>query len=193
MKVAAMFLALALGGVAISGCAAKPPFGKIEQYTGRIDLPNGDVCSGTRSYTAIITSRHCLEGPSKQLRFQGILVNVETVMIRGENIWVFTDRNWGPPPKMAKPPKKGEPLYLIGNPANGDQLARTATLAGTMRTPIGEVFVVTCACWHGDSGAGIFNAKGELVGVFLGAFNFGANEASGVPSLFALPVAVPVL
>jgi len=114
----------------VTGCAsAQPPFGKIEQYTGRLDLPNGDVCSGTRYGHAIITSRHCMEGPSRQVRFQGILANVTRVWIHGENIYVYTDRDWGPGPKFGTA-AKGDTVYLIGNARGLHQNPRRAHLCG---------------------------------------------------------------
>lgn len=180
----------------IAGCAqARPPFA-FEQVTGRLDLPDGSVCSATRFGNAILTSRHCMEGPSQQVRFQGILANVTRVWIDGENIWVYTDRDWGPGPRIAAgPPAKGEALFLIGNAAGFNQIARTATLAGRTDRALPKVVVllIACAqCWHGDSGAGIFNARGEIVGVMLGNYNFAVQEKSGSPSVFSIAIAVPV-
>jgi hypothetical protein len=184
-----------LGGASV-GCAdAKPPFGKIEQFTGRLELPDGSVCSGTRDGTAIITSRHCMEGPSRQVRFQGILCNVLRVWIHGENIFVYTDRNWGQGPRFGTA-RKGDELYIIGNAGGFEQIARTATLAGrtvyALPGHVNAVLIACASCWHGDSGAGVFNAKGELVAVFLGSFNTHVIEASGEPSLFSLAIAVPI-
>lgn len=200
MKLAAILLALLAGGAAIPGCQAQPPFPAIENFTGRIETADGSICSGTRYFNAVITSRHCLEGPGNQIRFQGILANITRVWIRGENIYVFTDRQWGAPPKFAKA-IKGEPLYLIGNAGGFEQLARDARMSGALDVPSiagrnnaipGALLIACASCYHGDSGAGLFNAKGQLVGVYLGAFNQMAKEQSGY-SFWSLSIAVPVL
>jgi len=195
VKLAGVILALLLGGASVGCAEARPPFGKIEPYTGRLETEGGAVCSGTRYYEAIITCGLCMEGPGRRIAFQGIRVNVTRVWIVGENIYFSTDRNWGPPPKFGKA-RKGDTLYMIGNAGGFDQLARTATLAGFADDALPKVnaLLIACGqCWHGDSGAGVFNQRGELVAVYLGSYNFHMIERTNALSVFSVSIAVPVL
>jgi S1-C subfamily serine protease len=86
-----------------------------------------------------------------------------------------------PPVKLAETsPRAGEPLTVIGHP-HGRLYARSAA---TMYVEIGESFTLLCdACDLGDSGGGVFNSDGELVGILSAVGHVATYEEDHIVGL----------
>jgi len=71
-------------------------------------------------------------------------------------------------------PHSSEPVHIWGSGVNGpaEELAAVSTVGAAMPDgPANGRFALGCdTCHQGDSGGGVFNARGELVGVFVGYF-----------------------
>lgn len=166
-----MFVRLFLAAVAAlfvfaTSVVASPSYGHIDRVTGQLILPNGDLCSATVYRNALITSKHCVEDQPVEVRFRGINMRVEGYRFRGENAMILVDASLGPSARLARPPKPGARLYIVGNPMGLKQVYRQVTLA---QVQDGEL-LIDCRCWKGDSGAGVFDEGGRLVGIFYGAY-----------------------
>jgi hypothetical protein len=77
--------------------------------------------------------------------------------------------------------KIGDPVYAVGAP-QGLELSLSAGIVSQLRGGPSPIIQTTVAISPGSSGGGLFNAKGELVGITT----FYLNEGQGLN--FALPV-----
>jgi S1-C subfamily serine protease len=68
-------------------------------------------------------------------------------------------------------PQAGDVVYTVGDPGAFTDLALTARVAGECRVNVacggmrGRVFVMDRPIYHGHSGGGVVNERGELVGI----------------------------
>jgi S1-C subfamily serine protease len=71
-------------------------------------------------------------------------------------------------------PRSSEAVHIWGSGVNGpaEELAAVSTVGAPMPDgPANNRFALGCdTCHRGDSGGGVFNARGELVGIFVGYF-----------------------
>lgn len=66
------------------------------------------------------------------------------------------------PTRLAKPDRIGETVWEIGNPHGVPVCAK-----GELSYPIGGMFVVHGFAYPGSSGGGVFNNRGELLGIMV--------------------------
>jgi hypothetical protein len=80
--------------------------------------------------------------------------------------------------------RPGEPVHVWGSGLDGPAFepARVAAIGGDLPDgPARGRYEVACGlCHRGDSGAGVFDAHGTLVGVYVGYFTFDSGERVGV-------------
>jgi S1-C subfamily serine protease len=160
---------LAVSLFLLSGaCAAQPPFGHLERITGTLNLPDGAICSATAiSRKALITATHCLGSVKGDIRFRGVNYTVLRIENDGQDhSIVVVDADLGAYAKRGRAAKRGERVWMIGNPMGLPQLLREGLVA---KVDEEGITFLDCRCWQGGSGMGIFNANGQLVGVFNGA------------------------
>lgn len=75
-----------------------------------------------------------------------------------------------------KQPEAGEKLYTWGSPHNFTKLYREGIVAGHVKDPMGKSIMFTdIEMGNGDSGAGYFNEKGELVSTHSLTYGGGAT------------------
>jgi S1-C subfamily serine protease len=71
-------------------------------------------------------------------------------------------------------PRSSEAVHIWGSGVDGpaEELAAVSTVGAPMPDgPANNRFALGCdTCHRGDSGGGVFNARGELVGIFVGYF-----------------------
>jgi len=79
-------------------------------------------------------------------------------------------------------PRSNEPVYAWGSGNDGPAYEPAATLRVDAAMPDGAAngrYALACnLCHRGDSGAGIFDRRGELVGVYIGYFEFETGRLS---------------
>src|SRR5687768_6113845 len=116
---------------ASAACQAQPPYGWMDDRTGTLLSPDGRLCSASNGPNQTIrTTKHCVVDGTKQLRYQGRLMNVLSVSVDGENIVVSVDGDIGPALKVGKPPKVGDEVWLVGNPIGLPQMLRRGMVSG---------------------------------------------------------------
>ena len=198
MKVAAILLALALGGAAIPGCQAQPPFEQARLASKVIGLPEGK-CSGTAvgRYT-ILSASHCFEDKPDAITVDGQQCSVWKIIHDGrDHALVTVSCLQKHRARIGGKLHSGDHVFVWGNPGDFNGLLRQATVVGKLTMPredtqdwpelAGEVWLLDGALGKGDPGAAVFDEQGYVVGVV----SFGTMYHTYPPNLFtgSLPFA----
>jgi hypothetical protein len=179
--VKAVLIALAFVlGLAVHSCAAQPPYGRARLAALSLEVPDG-YCSGTAvgRYT-VLTAFHCVPNGAMAIAIDGKQCAVYKIVRDGRDHALLTIGSECPQRHIAKlakhPVIAGDAVFCWGNPGKFKDLLRTAVVAGAikldnetadeLRAPRGSVSQMVVGNFgKGDSGAGVFNRRGELVGV----------------------------
>jgi V8-like Glu-specific endopeptidase len=157
MKLAAL-LALVLSGC---GCVSLPAPGDLRLTTLRIETQNA-ICSATAiGPQTLRTATHCLgtllqtvEGrPVRVVRVVDRQNDHADVVVAGVRFL-----HWA---HLGPVPKQGDRLRWWGNPLGEPDMYRQGYVS---KVRDDAIFVDATVC-HGDSGSGLFNDAGQLVGV----------------------------
>jgi V8-like Glu-specific endopeptidase len=157
MKLAAL-LALVLSGC---GCVSLPTPSDLRLTTLRIETDNS-VCSATAvGPYMLLTATHCLGSLLRTV--EGHAVEVVKVQDDHKDHALVTVsgirfRHWA---HMGPVPKQGDRIRWWGNPLGEPDVYREGYVA---KVRDDAIFVDATVC-HGDSGSGLFNDAGQLVGV----------------------------
>lgn len=159
--------------------------------TVRIDFDNG-VCSGTViGPHAILTATHCFKRPSSSVAINGSAVQIADRVDDGnDHSIIYVDRKFSNVVKLsAERAEQGDSAHYWGNPAGLKDVYRTGKLVAFDGDGVTEVRMelYDMNSFQGDSGAGIFNDRHELVGVVSGIFNF-LSEGTYAKFMAALPL-----
>jgi hypothetical protein len=132
----------------------------------------GGHCSATAvGPQALLTASHC-EAPSNTILIDGTTHHVMAFFRDDFDHTLFmvdeTFPAWAKVSNDAMQP--GDDIFIFGNPSDFDDLYRKGTVGSyptrVFKTmPMAAEFLLDINGFPGDSGAGIFNTKGELVGV----------------------------
>lgn len=156
--------ALALG---IANHIPKPdPEARVKQAVALLTFTGGGSCSGTFIGPGLLlTASHCFREGSWLLTVNHQPVNVESIRHDGADhalvVVDYANPTWvGTSPIRAQ----GQPVFMYGNPANRADLFRRGYISGWD----GEQIYLDMMIGHGDSGAGVFDDQGRLIGVVTG-------------------------
>lgn len=159
-----LIAALALG---IANHIPKPdPEARVKQAVGLLTFTGGGSCSGTFIGPGLLlTASHCFREGDWLLTVNNQPVNVESIRHDGaDHALVVVDYEnpyWAETsPNLAQ----GQPVFMYGNPANKRDLFRRGYISGWD----GQQIYVDMMIGHGDSGAGVFDDQGRLIGVVTG-------------------------
>lgn len=190
---------LLIGLVSISlahSCSAQPPFGKARLSAKTLGVPGGS-CSGTavRRYV-ILTASHCLpDGYATVITVNGQQCEVWKVVHDGRDHALVTVDESCPQKHYSRIRKSrlvaGDSIFVWGNPGVFRGLLRTGMIAGDvplrdevadeLEAPRGTRSLLFAGAFgRGDSGAGVFNERGQLVGVL----SWGSMGLTYPPHLF---------
>lgn len=145
----------------LSGCAQARP--SIEQYTYRIGTQDGGLCSATAvGRNTLLTAAHCVNRTDSYIYIGAERISVSQIEVDSRDHALLRVQKRLPVWAQRGPsPKKGELVQMLGNVDGFEQLYRFGTFAGWYQGAL--VYDMTCG--KGDSGAGIFNEQGQLIGV----------------------------
>ena len=172
-RILALCLGIVLGAV---GCAALIPKqraeNRVHEATVLLLFTGDGTCSGTMiAPTVLLTASHCIDDGSTLLSVNRIPVNVEGIKRDGaDHAWITLDTAFPAWVEMGDPPEQGDEVFIYGNPGGEFDLLRRGYVVGTRSQDDG--LYLDARVSHGDSGAGVFNRKGELVGVISGGDQF---------------------
>ncbi len=151
-------LALAL---LVAGCSHTPTHDELRQTALRLVFTNG-LCSATAiGPDTLLSARHCFGG--KLVSVDGKPVTVvssraesrDRIVVKVKGV---TFKHWA---KRGPVPAQGDHLRFWGNPEGEPNVYREALVARVWKDGI---VLQTTVC-PGDSGAGLMNALGQVVGV----------------------------
>jgi Trypsin-like peptidase domain len=168
-------LLLSLVVAATATAHAIPDYRLAKLATQRI-IFGDSMCSATAiEPNVILTAAHCVKNdeeteilPLNQLMVNGKLVKIRRIVVdTGDSALIqVIDGNF---PYLApiapRLPKQGEQVFFWGNAAGIPNLFRLGYYMGTAGD---DSLLFDFIDWHGDSGAGIFNSRGQLVAVVSG-------------------------
>lgn len=133
-------------------------------------------CSGTAiSATAILTAKHCIPTDSGVIKIDGVDLSVKKY-IQAKNdhaIIVLTSAKFSEWATVdLKGVQLGQDLTIYGNPGPWDRMLRRGYVTGSGPSPFGHQNFLDMNGFHGDSGSGLFNKDGDVVGVLTNIFTF---------------------
>lgn len=179
MRILTLLLALLLMA-GCSGCVSVPSHNQLRETTLRLRFEDG-ICSGTAiAKDVILTAKHCQQGGAlvsvnnHPVKVVGVGANKhDTMTLRVTGIEF---KRWA---KLGHPPSQGDRIRWWGNPKGLPDVYREGYVSRAWSD--GAIYDATIC--QGDSGAGLFNAKGEVVGVVSGM-----NDFSGCTFMFGYPM-----
>lgn len=200
---ALLALAALLATSSPARCAARDPRPEVVMLILESPVPHTSfICAGvvvadTAEHVMVWTARHCLRHALRYVEFRdGSTVDGRTVNVRlgsgtadvallGLPAKRLATRLRSVPAFRDEVPLEGEPVTVVGHPEGRTWSSCSGTVA-SMAMPTGmSSFAVRCPdCTYGDSGAGVFDADGRLVGMIWGAAD--AREPDGATRHYAL-------
>lgn len=165
MKTLALLLAsLLMAGC--SGCASLPNFAKADLAAVRLELPGGGVCSATAVGThTLLSATHCFEAHAGVMKVDGKEAGYVIVADDGnDHVLVRMTARQEHIAEFGPKPAQGAEVFIHGNPMAIADLLRVGRVAGWNE----QGMLLTGQFWKGDSGAGILDRKGRIVGVISG-------------------------
>jgi hypothetical protein len=184
MRFAALAFLLLIAGC---GCVSIPTHSDLRATALRLEFGKSAICSGTAiAPDTLITAQHCLRlgGPLRTVNGQAVKVvgigkdKGDTLTIRVSGIAFKHWAHFGPPLQQ------GDEVQWFGNPAREPDVYRRGYVA---RVTDAEV-LIDAQAFGGDSGAGVLDAQGRLIGVLTGMT--GWRDGNGMA--FTLIVMYPI-
>ena len=175
-----MIKLLAMAAVLATACCTVPKIETSERSTYTLEFAEGH-CSGTAiNESVILTAAHCFPTDEAiSFKVNGRQAKVTKLARDGnDHILVMVDISFTAKAELSsKAAKVGDKVYYYGNPGIKNQY-RTGYVSGHHE----GAMLLDVNSWRGDSGAAIFNERGEIVGVV---------SAMAVNDMFKLTIAYP--
>ena len=174
-RIAALLLLVLL----VAGCATQLSALQRVHRSALILRTDTGICSGTAiGPHAILSATHCFVGA------QALAINGEPVVVTDaisdghDHTILLVDRTFTEYAEVGQAPAQGDAVFILGNPAGLRDLYRAGHVAGNTVSDNVRVTLYDMQDFPGDSGSGIFDAQGRLVGVisiFVGLEENGAR------------------
>lgn len=182
-RIAALFLLVLLVAACVTPLSAVQ---RAHQSTLMLRMSDG-FCSGTAiGPHAILSATHCFGGSPS------IVIDGKPVVITGsisdghDHTILFVDRLFDAYASIGRAPLQGDPVFILGNPGGMPDLYRAGHVAGNAPGVVNgaTLTLYDMQDFPGDSGSGIFDADGQLVGVISSFFGMD-DEENGARLQFA--------
>ena len=165
-------VAVAALATLVTGCAdARPMYDHVHGATLRLEVPGG-ACSGTAiSRTWVLTASHCFEADKPAtIKANGKTCEVRTIVHDGRDHALVRLRGctFSVTAKVGRAPRVGDAIFVWGNPYTFRDMLRFGRVAGYQDDAmpgLGRAMMVDFNGWPGDSGAALFNWRGEICAV----------------------------
>lgn len=159
---------LLLAVLALGGCAVNQE-ARVKPFTAVIETTFGGYCSATYiGPQMLLTASHCIAVDSGPIKINGKDGEIITARHDGQDLAVLVVSIKSPVwAKVGSPAGQGDRVFFYGHASGFDALLRRGYVIGThdQRT------LVDMTVGKGDSGAGVFNERGEVVGVVSSIFS----------------------
>lgn len=155
-----MRLLAILAAVLLAGCAVAP-----HKTTHRLEFDDG-ICSATAvGRHVLLSAAHCFKS-AHTLKVDGVPVAVTQIVSDGaDHVLVTVSLSFAHVAERGRAPISGEHVRYWGNPAGLHDMYREGYVSGVVIVEGKAVVMLTVNGFGGDSGAGVFDASGRLVGV----------------------------
>lgn len=159
-------LLVVLIGCTASGLATRPTSVKSLPVTfnaiTRLEFADG-ICSGTVvAKNTILSAKHCFEHDPQEVQVNGQKAKILSIISDDDDhTLAVVDITFSKFAVIGPRPEVGEPIYYWGNAARFNNLLRKGYVSGFIK---GDM-ALDVNGWFGDSGAGIFDSNGKLIGV----------------------------
>ena len=158
MRLFAALLAVMLAGC--GGCASVPTHDDLKPANHRLTFEGGSVCSGTAvGPDLIITAKHC----GRLLKVGDAEVSADVAESGKRDLVVLRVRGivFDKYVKRGPQPKQGDRVRWWGNPIGERDVYRQGYVARVSD----DMLVIAAQVCRGDSGAGLFDDLGRVVGI----------------------------
>ena len=166
-------LALCLGIVlGMAGCVSMvpklTPEASAHSHAVLVEFVGEGHCSGTViGPNTILTAGHCVRDYPGAVIVNGVPANVErTHLDGGDQARIEVDITFDRWAEIGPAAKQGDRVFLFGNPGILRDVLRRGYIAGGKD----ELLLTDINIGHGDSWAGVFNDKGQIIGVVSGYY-----------------------
>jgi S1-C subfamily serine protease len=170
---------------------------------GHAGIGSGTILAVNGTEVRVLTANHVAIFGSPRLRFDdGTVVPAHIVMQNAAHDLAIIAANVDPVraatlhPATVAAPHSNEAVHIWGSGYGGPAFETGAIAAVGAKMPDGPAngrYALGCdTCHQGDSGGGIFNVQGQLVGVYVGYFVMDSGpriSVAEVPTADALNVA----
>lgn len=151
------------------------------EATVRLETMTGNICSGTAvAKRTILTAAHCLAEGETEMKINGIPHKMKHVVVdKSDHAFIVFDDSipeFANVALLAAYPRIGDDIFYWGNPDGNNQFLRKGYVASRVQ----DAWVVDSNTWKGDSGAGVFNKDGRLIGVVSTIFGRSDINSNGM-------------
>lgn len=154
-----------LAVVLLAGCANAGEIVRAHRSTVLLTMEDG-ICSGTAvGRHTVLTAEHCLTG-THTLAIDGKPVKVVKIILdHRDHALVTVSRTFKRWARIGKPPVQGDTVFIIGNPGQLRDMYRKGYVSGVQTIGRNAWMLIDLNAYFGDSGSGIFDDSGRVVGV----------------------------
>lgn len=159
MKLLSALLVLLAG---CGGCVSVPPMESMRASALALKFERGG-CSGTaQPGNIVLTAKHCMDLGGKLVQVDGVPVKVDAIGRDKDTMTLHvTGITLTHVARLGPLPKQGDRVRWWGNPEGNGDIYREGYVSRADK----NLIVISAPICHGDSGAGIFNDRGEVVAV----------------------------
>jgi hypothetical protein len=158
-----LLLTLLAFAAGCTGCASTSQYERSQPAAVRLEWPQEQVCSGTAiGPHTLISAAHCFGDKTGWLLVNDVRADYTVIADdSNDHVLVRVSIRMAHVATLGPKPKQGDVVFTHGNPGGFADLLIVGRVAGWVK---GQM-VVDSNNWHGDSGAGVLDTQGRIVGV----------------------------